>query len=740
MNGRTVGKDGYLPLDSVSRRRALISPISGQEAYLKALEHEISQVSDEESSLRLKLDEVQNSWDIRRETLETRLESMITSRKKKEQELKQVMKPTHKPDERPGPECLNWVEGTKFMLLCSAVIIANMITLVVELNHPHEAHSTVFWTLDQLFLIFYVTELILKSLLMHQGLLIGQLGEVWWNWLDLIIVVSGVMDQWLKPLAVKADLVDMGSDEHGSPSILSFLRMLRLMRLARILKLVRVFLLSELSWTEGHHFQGFIMCIIGINSILMGFEVDYPDFAGWYYIEQVLLVIYFFEVSVRLKRWGLSFFCHPQDMAWNVMDFLIVLGGVVDQWMVPFAFLVLTLLTGKVLNSNTSMGQIMVLLRMARLLRVLRLVRLIKSIPPLFNLVMGIMEAMQGMTWVLVLTIVLLYAFAILATRLIGHGLLFSGEPPDEAEEIFPCVPEAMFVLFKVMNGDQTTIAPLFEFIPLLKVFFVLFMIASSWAILSILTAVVSENMLKVTERTHVEQEEMRVKMENIRCIERLSEIFSDLDKNGNGSLDEREFSKLLLNHTKSDELCEVAGLGKHELADLFDILSKPDPFGGGPRTIMYQDFITGLQKEKDPVTMKAAMRIEKRLRDLGGAQDEMREQLEFMGGRVRALEVQATMDRQNFSAMSRSRTFESSPTYTSMGSSLSGLMDPLPPPSGAEENAGSIDADNKEALPQGQSAEMTSRQQPPSQRETDGKHKKSILKNSEKKDNIDDT
>merc|ERR1719316_1594864 len=71
------------------------------------------------------------------------------------------------------------------------------------------------------------------------------------------------------------------------------------------------------------------------------------------------------------------------------------------------------------------LSQVMMLMRMLRLMRILRLVKLVKSVRPLFILVTGVIAAFQGVFWVLVLTIVVLYAAGILATRLLGHGLLF---------------------------------------------------------------------------------------------------------------------------------------------------------------------------------------------------------------------------------------------------------------------------------------------------------------------------
>merc|ERR1719352_1145356 len=197
----------------------------------------------------------------------------------------------------------------------------------------------------------------------------------------------------------------------------------------------------------------------------------------------------------------------------------------------PFFAMVQELLGGEAEKGGGSMGQIMTTLRMARLLRILRLVRLVKNIPPLFTLIVGILQAMQGMAWVLVLTAVFLYAFALLAVRLVGHGLLFGGRAPPEVAEIFPSVPQAMFVLFKVMNGDTEPLEPVFNALPIMKLVVVLYMVVSSWAILSILTAVVSENMIQATEHHREELEEEMASTKDSNSREYLAEIFASADQ-----------------------------------------------------------------------------------------------------------------------------------------------------------------------------------------------------------------
>lgn len=210
-----------------------------------------------------------------------------------------------------------------------------------------------------------------------------------------------------------------------------------------------------------------------------------------------MLVIYFFELSVRLKRWRFKFFYHELDMTWNLLDFAIVMGGVVDQWMMPIIDLMRSLVSGGPVMT-THAGNLLPLLRMMRLLRILRLVRLLKSFKPLYKLALGVLEAMQAMQWVMVLTCVLLYASAILFVSLVGHALIPGGHVPEEAQELFGSVVESMFLLFRVMNGDQEPIEPLFSTVPL-RLLCVGFVVISNWAVLAILTAVLSENMISAT-------------------------------------------------------------------------------------------------------------------------------------------------------------------------------------------------------------------------------------------------
>lgn len=578
---------------------------------IERLQEEIDRCADEQKRLEADVESLNGFWLPRSNDLQKKIKASITRRCLSEEKVEQLEAVDEDGDEVVKPSALSFVRTQRFSATCSFVVVINLVTMFMEMAHPHYKRD--FWLLDQLILIFYIVELSLKACVHQRELLFGKLSVVWWNWLDLIIVFAAMLDQWVQPLIISAEPGDNAGSSHSSAAQL--IKCLRILRLARILKTVRAFMQSDLSWTEGKNFQLFIMGTIAANSIIMSFESDYPDFAGWFYVEQGLLMIFSFELLVRLRFSGCRFFYHPTDFAWNWLDLTIVGGGIVDEWMMPMLTLVQKMM-GAEHTAKLDVGEIMTTLRMARLLRILRLVRLVKNVPPLFTLIVGIMQAMQGMAWVLVLTAVFLYAFALLGVRLIGHGLLFGGRAPPDVAAIFPSVPQSMFVLFKVMNGDTDSVEPLFEALPLSKLVCVLYMVVSSWAILSILTAVVSENMINATDAHRLEVDSEQHETNERLEIQFLTDALMRADKNGDGDLGWTDFNALLEDEHISGMLTEITGSTKEDLREVYTHLRT------GDAAVKRDDFIKAVRTEKRSVTERWMYRLEKKLINLQCAFD----------------------------------------------------------------------------------------------------------------------
>lgn len=564
-----------------------------------------------------KLAELVAAWEKRRSGPSKSLQETRNERMELEAELAELTNPPETDNEPPppGPKELRWVDGTNFLVIASVVIVVNVFTMLMEMFNKAK-YGGKFFYLNHCFMVFYVFELGSKAILHRLELWLGPILVVWWNWLDTVIVVSGVLDMWIMPFL-------QTGKKHGG----GVMGLLRILRLARLLRLARVVkdALADLSWTEGQRFEVFIMGVIGFNASIMGFECDYPDWEPWWYIDNVLLVIFTFELWVRLRHFGLHFFCHPTQLVWNWLDFIIVVGGVLYAWVMPCFLFLLHLFIGPGAKIPPAFGQLMTMLRMLRLIRILRLIRLVKSIPQLYTLIQGIIVAMQGMLWVVVLTFTLLYALALVCVSLFGHGLAYGGNPPDDVKAVFSDVLSSIYVLFDVMNGSIDLVAPVYETIPATRYGFMLYVVISTWSILSILTAVVSDNMIKASEEHQEEEDDRARKKDQAVSAKILNELFDEADTDGSQTITKQELEDLLTDEDVKDRLLYAASLGQgndmseSDLTDLWTHLCSTHP-GEATPTVHRNRFISGLQEEGRLVTARSVMRLEKKIDEIEDA------------------------------------------------------------------------------------------------------------------------
>eukprot|EP00913_Durusdinium_trenchii_P016820 g15810.t1 len=290
-------------------------------------------------------------------------------------------------------ECLRWVEGDVFTVASTAVVLLNVIIIVREiLDEP----STARWPWTN-----------------HHGTRPPS------DKLDRFRRVCFVLDQACGARGLDHSDVEI-SDHTGGSNFGSAIRILRLLRLLRLMKVLKALLQSDLEWVEEDGFQGFVLFAILLNSILLGLQTDMPDFFLWNIFEGFLLLIFSFEIVVRIKHHGRDFFLDCQEVFWNMLDLLIVVSAVIDNWLFPIVDLIMVSLGSKHgLQADSAGMGIITLLRVVRLFRILRLARLIHSLPPLQDLVCGVVQAMHGMFWVLVLTCLMLFCSSILAMTLI---------------------------------------------------------------------------------------------------------------------------------------------------------------------------------------------------------------------------------------------------------------------------------------------------------------------------------
>jgi len=309
-------------------------------------------------------------------------------------------------------------------------------------------------------------------------------------------------------------------------------------------------------------------------------------------------------------------------VVWNILDFAIVFTSMIDSWFVPVVELLKKELfparrhPGRA-STDLSLGQAMMLMRMMRLMRILRLVKVIKTVRPLYILVASVVSAIQGVFWVLVLTLVTFYGMGILATRIVGHGMLLSHDRDiDIMEGPFATVPDSMFTLLRVMSTaaseqESAAIDELVAKLPSVKFAFVFFTVTSSWMLLSILTAVVSETMISTTGQQEYELQIAYDELDRTRHLKELQQLFKQLDVYENGKLDERSLMNFLADAQHAQKCAKSCRVPVRYIRDVFRYLS----VDGGH--VDKNHFTTCLVDVGKPVTEKSVMKLEAHMAEL---------------------------------------------------------------------------------------------------------------------------
>ncbi|MGK7296968.1 MAG: ion transporter [Candidatus Wenzhouxiangella sp. M2_3B_020] len=238
-------------------------------------------------------------------------------------------------------------------------------------------------------------------------------------------------------------------------------------------------------WIESRGPRNFIITLILVNAAILGLETSpaVMDRIGGVLIfaNQVILAVFVVEILVKLFAFGFRFF----RSGWNVFDFFVV--GIA---LVPAA------------------GPLEVL----RALRILRVLRLLSQVERLRKIIESLMRALPGMGWTALLLVLVFYIFAVMGTMMFRESF----------PEYWGTLGRSFFSLFQIMTLESWSSAiarPMLEEIPLAWMYFVPFILVSSFMVLNLFIAII----VSATNAIHEDEEaeERRKLLEELRKINR---------------------------------------------------------------------------------------------------------------------------------------------------------------------------------------------------------------------------
>ena len=236
-----------------------------------------------------------------------------------------------------------------------------------------------------------------------------------------------------------------------------------------------------------------ILAIILLNAVTLGMETS-PIIMEKYgkilsLVDNVCLTIFVIELILKLFAVGLRFFKDP----WNLFDFFVI---------------------------SISLAPISEGFSVLRALRILRVLRALSFAPRLRRTIEGFVSALPGMSSVIILMAIIFYIGAVIATK------LFASEFPIW----FGSIGKSLYSLFQIMTLESWSmgiVRPVMEVYPYAWMFFVPFILITSFAVVNVLVGLIVNSM----HDAHSEEANEATDAYRDDMINQLKEISKRLDK-----------------------------------------------------------------------------------------------------------------------------------------------------------------------------------------------------------------
>jgi voltage-gated sodium channel len=236
-----------------------------------------------------------------------------------------------------------------------------------------------------------------------------------------------------------------------------------------------------------------IIAVIIFNALILGLETSDSVMARAgaliLTLDALCLTVFVVEIGLKLVAHGRRFFAS----GWNLFDFAIVAIALVPA------------------------GQGLAVLRALRILRVLRVV---SSTPRLRRVVEGLFSALPSMGSVFLLTTLVFYIGAVMATKLFG----------DAFPEWFGTLGRSAYSLFQIMTLESWSmgiVRPVMEIYPHAWAFFVPFILVTTFVVVNLVVGLIVNSM----QDAHHQEDVERTDVYRDEVLNRLAAIESKLER-----------------------------------------------------------------------------------------------------------------------------------------------------------------------------------------------------------------
>ena len=217
---------------------------------------------------------------------------------------------------------------------------------------------------------------------------------------------------------------------------------------------------------ENKYFVTFITIVIIINAITLGLETS-PEIKAEFgvilsLIDKIALTIFTIELITKILVYKLRFF---KD-GWNVFDFLIVAVSLIPA-SGPFSVL--------------------------RAFRIFRTLRLLSIVPSMKRIIQAIFISIPGILSVGTIIILIFYISSVLTTTFFGERFY----------EWFGTIGNSMYTLFQIMTLESWSmgiVRPVMKEFPLAWLFFVPFILVTTFAILNLFIGIIVDAMQQISK------------------------------------------------------------------------------------------------------------------------------------------------------------------------------------------------------------------------------------------------